>query len=193
MQKIPDPNLSSPAAAARKNLRPVAILGGLAAAATTAAIMLGLFPDGKKTAGFIGPGTLTGDINLVLEILLVLGLTFGFYLARSGKIEAHRVNQTTWVLVNAALVATIMVSSLQDVKINNMTDLADARYWVTWLHALVGTLTVAAGLWLVLQMNDILPRSFHVAWWKNLMRTTLAGYWAVVMLGFATYYFYYVG
>jgi hypothetical protein len=40
-------------------------------------------------------------------------------------------------------------------------------------------------------MNDILPRRFHVAWWKNLMRLTLAGYWAVAVLGFLTYYFWY--
>ncbi len=116
-----------------------------------------------------------------------------FFLARTGKIEAHRVNQTIWVLVNAALVAFIMVSSLQDVAVRSIADLADTRYWVTWLHALIGTATVGAGLWLVLQMNDILPQRLHVKGWKHLMRLTLAGYWAVALLGFATYYFWYVG
>jgi hypothetical protein len=193
MQASPDPVLSSPAAATGRSLRSVAIIVGVAAGAAVAAIVLGLLPDGKKTGGFLGPGTLSGDVNLILEILLVLGLTFGFYLARSGNIEAHRVNQTLWVLVNAALVATIMASTLKEVKVTNLSDLAEARYWVTWLHALVGTLTVAAGLWLVLQMNDILPRRLHIGWWKNLMRLTLAGYWIVVLLGFATYYFYYTG
>ena len=171
-----------------------AITTGVIAAAVTAVIAIGIHAAGKaNTAGFLGPGRLIADVNLVLEIVLVLGLTFGFRLARSGNIEAHRVNQTTWVLVNAALVATIMVGALQDVKITAITDLADARYWVTWLHALIGLLAVAAGLWIVLQMNDILPRRWHVSWWKNLMRLTLAGYWIVVLLGFATYYFAYVG
>jgi len=41
-------------------------------------------------------------------------------------------------------------------------------------------------------MNDILPQRFHVRWWKNLMRLTLARYWTVALLGFATYYFWYV-
>lgn len=171
-----------------------AILTGGAVAAAVAAVVLGIKAAGKQgDPGFLGPGVLIGDLNLVLEILLVLGLTFGFLLARRRKIEAHRVNQTTWVLINAVLVAFIMVSSLQDEKLGSIADVADTRLWVTWLHALIGTFTVAAGLWLVLQMNDILPRRFHVRWWKNLMRLTLAGYWTVALLGFVVYYFWYIG
>ncbi len=175
-------------------MRKLAILAGGALAAATTALALGIIATGKQGGpGFFGPGVLLADINLALEILLVLGLTLGFFLARAGKIEAHRVNQTVWVLVNAALVAFIMASSMQEVKLTGIADFADTRYWVTWLHALIGTFTVCAGLWLVLQMNDILPRRLHVKWWKNLMRLTLAGYWAVALLGFATYYFWYVG
>jgi hypothetical protein len=50
-----------------------------------------------------------------------------------------------------------------------------------------------AGLWLVLQMNDILPRRLHITGWKNLMRLTLAAYWVVALLGLAIYKFWYVG
>src|SRR3990167_3567045 len=100
-------------------------LGALAAVATYAAAYA-IFAAGKEgSPGFFGPGVLIADVNLALEILLVLGLTFGFYLARAGKIEAHRVNQTIWVLVNAALVPFIMASSLQDVKLKSIADLAD--------------------------------------------------------------------
>ena len=175
-------------------MKKTAIVAGVAAAAATTALALGIFAAGKAGApGFFGPGVLIADINLALEILLVLGLTFGMYLARTGNIEAHRVNQTIWVLVNAALVASIMVSSLQDVKVTSVSDLADLRIGITWLHALIGTLSVAAGLWLVLQMNDVLPQRLHIKGWKNLMRLTLAGYWTVALLGFATYYLWYVG
>ena len=174
-------------------MRKLAMLAGCVLAAAVAALALGIFAAGKGgVSGFFGPGVLIADVNLAFEILLVLGLTFGFYLARTGKIEAHRVNQTIWVLVNAALVAFIMASSLQEVKIKSITDLADLRIGVTWLHALIGTFALAAGLWLVLQMNDILPQRFHIRWWKNLMRLALAGYWAVALLGLATYYFWYV-
>ncbi len=171
-----------------------AIIGGLLAAAATAVLVLGIFGAGKEGApGFIGPGVLLADVNLILQLLLVLGLTFGFYLARKGRIEAHRVNQTAWVLVNTALVVLVMVSSMQDVQLKSVADLGEARVGVTWLHALIGTFTTAAGLWLVLQMNDILPQRLHVAWWKSLMRLTLAGYWASALLGLGAYYTWYVG
>jgi hypothetical protein len=55
----------------------------------------------------------------------------------------------------------------------------------------VGALTLVAGLWLVLQMNDILPARWHIRGWKTLMRATLAGYWTVALLGIATYRVWY--
>ena len=40
-------------------------------------------------------------------------------------------------------------------------------------------------------MNDILPARWHIRGWKTLMRTTLAGYCAVALLGIATYLVWY--
>jgi len=169
--------------------------------ATTAAVMVGgalawvagIWMSGLEgSRGFFGAGPLIADANLILEIFLVAGITYGFLLARRGSIDAHQVNQTTWVVLNLGLIAMIMAGSMQDVKIAKTADLADWRVGVTWLHALVGTLTAAAGLWIVLQMNNVLPAGLHVAGWKNLMRATLAGYWLTALLGFGTYYFWYI-
>lgn len=175
-------------------MRATAIIGGLLASAATAAVVLGIFRGGEEgKPGFIGPGVLIADVNLVLQLLLLVGLTFGFFLARKGSIEAHRVNQTVWVLVNTALVVLVMVSSMQDVQLKGLADLSEARIGVTWLHAFIGASTAISGLWLVLQMNDVLPQRLHVAWWKNLMRLTLAGYWASALLGLGAYYTWYAG
>jgi|SRR6266851_900368 hypothetical protein len=146
----------------------------------------------EGSRGFFGRGPLIADANLVLEIFLVAGLSYGFLLARRGNIDAHQTNQTTWVILNIGLIALVMAGSMQDMNVSNTRDLASWRVGVTWLHAAVGTLTALAGLWIVLQMNDVLPRGLHVPWWKNLMRAALAGYWATALLGFATYYFWYV-
>ena len=173
-------------------MKKLALISGVLLAGVTAFVAFAIQGGGRDAPGFLGPGTLVADFNLLLEVLLVLGVTFGFRLARTGSIEAHRVNQTTWVLVNAALVAAIMVGSLGNAKITGAADLGDPRIAITWLHAVVGTCTVAAGLWLVLQMNDVLPRRIHIRGWKRLMRLTLAGYWAVALLGFATYYRWYI-
>lgn len=174
------------------NVRRTALLTGISLAAAASIVVSVVRNHGKDAPGFLGPGTLVADVNLLLEIVLVLGLTFGFWLARRGNIEAHRVNQTSWVLVNAVLVALIMVASMENVAVAGFPDLASPRIAFTWLHALLGTCTAAAGLWLVLQMNDVLPQRLHLRGWKTLMRLTLAGYWAVALLGFATYYLFYV-
>ena len=170
-------------------------------AIATAAVMVGgslawvagIWLAGLEGArGFFGPGPLIADANLVLEVFLVAGITYGFLLARRGRIDAHQVNQTTWVVLNLGLVALVMAGSMQDVKVARTADLADWRTGVTWLHALSGTLTAAAGLWIVLQMNNVLPAALHVGWWKKLMRAALAGYWLTGLLGLLTYYLWYM-
>lgn len=52
---------------------------------------------------------------------------------------------------------------------------------------------MACGLWLVLQMNDILPQRWHIRGWKTLLRLTLAGYWIVALLGIGLYVVWNVG
>ena len=168
------------------------LAGGLLVAGT-AAVILAIEAAGRWTApGFLGKAALISDLNLTLEVLLVAGLTFGSWLAKRGNVAAHRYNQTTWVLLNAVLVALIMARELENVELESVSNLATTHYWVPWLHATVGTATVAAGLWLVLQMNGLLPRRLHVRGWKTLMRATLAGYWLVALLGLTTYYLWYL-
>jgi hypothetical protein len=163
---------------------------GLVLAVLTAVAALGVFSSGGKP-GFVAPGLSNADFNLALEIVLVLGLTFGALLARRGNIEAHRLNQTTWVLVNVALVLFIMLPSMQNAKVTSLEQLKDTQTAIAWIHATVGVLTIAGGVWLVLQMNNVLPARWHVTRWKLLMRLTLAGYWIVALLGVTTYYFWY--
>lgn len=169
-------------------MKKTALLCGIVLAGAAAALVAGLRAAGKAdTPGFFGLGTLLADVNITLEVLLVLGLTVGMALARRGSIEAHRVNQTAWVMVNAVLVALIMVGSIRAFKLAHVSDLLNPGNFIIVAHAVVGTLTFAAGTWLVLQMNDILPPRLHIRNWKNLMRLTLAGYWIVAILGIATY------
>jgi len=175
--------------------------GNMRSAIVTAAVMIagslawiaGISLSGLEgSRGFFGAGPLIADANLILEVFLVAGITYGFLLARRGNIDAHQINQTTWVVLNIGLIVLVMAGSMQDVKIAKAGALADWRIAVTWLHATLGTLTALAGLWIVLQMSNILPRGLHVAAWKNLMRAAFAGYWATGLLGFLTYYFWYI-
>ena len=170
-----------------------AIVTAVVMVAGSLAWIAGIWVSGLEgSRGFFGPGPLIADANLILEIFLVAGVSYGFLLARRGNIEAHQISQTTWVALNLGLIALVMAGSMQDVKIAKSADLADWRIGVTWLHAAAGTLTAFAGLWIVLQMSNALPKSLHVGWWKNLMRAALGGYWLTALLGFITYYFWYI-
>jgi hypothetical protein len=175
-------------------VRKIALLAGGAAAFAVAALVLGLRAAGKaQSGGFFGPGPLAADVNLTLEIALVVGLSAGMLFARAGRIETHRVNQTIWALVNAALVACVMIPSLTQAKLARLSDLAHWSSALPWLHSAIGAVTVLAALWLVLQMNDVLPERWHIARWKTLMRCTLAGFWIVAVLGILLYFQAYVG
>ena len=167
------------------------VFGGILIAGTAAAI-LAIHAAGKGSARVLGPGGLIADLNLALEILLVAGLTFGYWLAKHGNIAAHRYNATVWVLLNAVLVALIMAGSMENAELESVADLAKPHIGVAWLHAALGGATAASGLWLVLQMNGFLPRALHVRRWKKLMQATLAGYWVVALLGLAIYYLWFM-
>jgi hypothetical protein len=170
-----------------------AIVTAVVMIAGSLAWVAGIWLSGLEgSRGFFGTGPLIADANLILEIFLVAGITYGFLLARRRDIDAHQINQTTWVVLNIGLIALVMAGSMEDVKIAKTADLADWRVGLTWLHAAFGTLTALAGLWLVLQMNNVLPQSLCIAWWKNLMRAAFAGYWLTAILGFLTYYFWYI-
>src|SRR5262249_12341707 len=120
----------------RKAIATAAVMVGGSLAWVTGIWMAGL----EGAHGFFGPGPLIADANLVLEVFLVAGISYGFLLARSGRIDAHQVNQTTWVVLNLGLIVLVMAGSMQDVAIAKASDLASWRTAVTWLHALVGTL-----------------------------------------------------
>src|SRR2546428_11942086 len=99
--------------------------GNMRSAIVTAAVMIvgllawvaGISLAGLEgSRGFFGAGPLIADANLILEIFLVAGITYGFLLARRGNIDAHQINQTTWVILNLGLIALVMAGSTEEVK-----------------------------------------------------------------------------
>jgi hypothetical protein len=85
-----------------------------------------------------------------------------------------------------------MVGGMENAELESAADLAQLHIWVPWLHAAIGSATLASGLWIVLQLNGFLPRRLHVRGWKTMMKLTLAGYWIVALLGLAIYYVWFL-
>jgi len=158
-----------------------ALLFGL----TAGAVEWASAPELAVSRGFFGAAPLLADINLLLQLVLLGGLTFGAALARRGSIAAHKYNQTLWVMFNALLVALIMLPSLGEVTGQGA---ATKGYWIAWLHAVAGGVAVGGGIYLLLLMNRLLPENLSITWWKTLMRVVLASYWLVALLGLGSYY-----
>ena len=147
-------------------------------------------PAGFSAPGFLGTGaSLFADINLVAEIVLLLGLTVGYGLARGGRHPAHQYNQTAWVLLNIVLVMFIMMVSFRQ---NVAGNFSESYAMLAAGHALIGTVTMLCGIYLLLRMNGLLPKALRLKQWKTMMRITLVLYWLVGLGGLYTYYSWYI-
>jgi uncharacterized membrane protein YozB (DUF420 family) len=136
---------------------------------------------------------LFSDLNLIAQIILLLGLSLGAVFARRGNITAHQYNQTGWVLFNIVLTIFIMVVAYYEYVIPGMpANLSRAYGIVSTIHAAIGLLAIFCGVYLLLRMNQKIPKKWRVKWWKKLMQLTLALYWLVGIFGFGIYYFWYM-
>ncbi|MGH2522401.1 MAG: hypothetical protein ACRDH2_07845, partial [Anaerolineales bacterium] len=174
----------------------VAVIVGLILIGVSLFLILGrgATPSLATQRGFLGTrGTVFADINLIAEIILLIGLTVGYGLARRGNIPAHQYNQTTWVLFNIVLTMFIMIVSFNRQVVPGIPEKLQQAYFATsTIHAVLGATTILSAIYILLRMNRLLPKALRTRHWKNLMRVTLGLYWLVGLFGIATYYIWYV-
>ncbi|MFQ5848037.1 MAG: DUF420 domain-containing protein [Candidatus Methylomirabilales bacterium] len=135
---------------------------------------------------------LAADINLVAQIVLLIGLWIGVYFARTGQISRHANMQTTMVLANVIFIFLVMVPSFfQYVILGGTTGGTVARLML--LHGLLGLLAQLSGIYLILRMRTpLIPARLRVRNFKRVMRWTLALWTVVFVLGIAVYYYRYL-
>src|SRR5258707_13557043 len=85
----------------------------------------------EGSRGFFGAGPLIADANLILEVFLVAGITYGFLLARRDNIDAHQINQTTWAVLNIGLIVLVMAGSIPGGKTPKTPPSLDLRMPLT--------------------------------------------------------------
>lgn len=145
--------------------------------------------------GFLGTAApLYVDLILLLELAMGLGLSAGAILARLRKFQAHAWCQSTIVLLNAAVIALVMLPSFRrQVSPRIPLKLGKSFYALATAHAALGTVVECAGLYILLAAGTtLMPEKLRLTRYKLWMRIVLAAWWAVILLGVATYARWYV-
>jgi len=145
--------------------------------------------------GFLGTAApLDADPILLLETAVGVGLLIGALLARLRHFRAHSWCQSSLVLLNLVSIVLTMVPSFRaHVSPKIPLRLNKSYYALATAHAVFGTITEIAGLYILLAAGtSLLPEKFRITNYKLWMRTVLVLWWIVLVLGFATYARWYV-
>jgi uncharacterized membrane protein YozB (DUF420 family) len=144
----------------------------------------------QGTQGFLGTAApRCADVVLLLEIGMGVALLLGAGLARRKKFRLHAWCQSAVVLLNLAVILLLMVPSFRTrVSPKIPVRLGQAYYSLATAHAMLGTVTELAGLYILLAAGtNILPKRWRMTRYKRWMRSVLVLWWLVLLLGFATY------
>ena len=145
--------------------------------------------------GFLGTtAPRYADLVLLLEIAMGVALLVGAALARQKRFRLHAWCQSFVVLLNFAIVLLVMIPSFQ-VRVGPKipAKLGKAYYSLATAHAALGGATEIAALYILLSAGtNILPKQFRLTNYRPWMRSVLALWWLVLVLGVATYIRWYV-
>jgi plastocyanin/uncharacterized membrane protein YozB (DUF420 family) len=132
--------------------------------------------------------------TLVAEIVLGLALLVGAGLARRKHYRAHRYWQSAVVLLNLALIATVMLPSFRESVLPELpSSLGLEDYGVAAAHGVLGLIAELLALYVLLAAGtNLLPERWRLTRYKLWMRSTLVLWWLALSLGSATYYLWYI-
>ena len=145
--------------------------------------------------GFLGMGgNFAADVNLLLQLAMAAALTIGMLLARKKMYRAHAWTQSSVLLLNLAAIAWVMWPSYRlQILRHPARATRDAYHAFAFLHGILGTFAELLGLYvIVVAGTKMLPEILRFKNYKLWMRSTLALWWVVVILGLGTYYAWYV-
>ena len=133
------------------------------------------------------------DLTLVIEMGMGAALLAGMVLARRRRYRAHAWCQSAVVLLNLLAIALTMAPSFRRSFLPIPHHLGNSYYVLAAVHAALGTVAELLGLYiLVVAGTNILPKRIRFTQYKPWMRTALAMWWLVLLLGVGTYIRWYV-
>ena len=145
--------------------------------------------------GFLGTAASGGaDLVLLLEIAIGVGLLIGTWLVRLKRYRQHAWCQSAIVILNASLIVLTMIPAFRVQVLPSIPEkLGRGFYGLATTHAVFGSVTEVAGLYILLAAGTtVLPQKLRLTRYKTWMRTVLALWWVVLILGMATYARWYI-
>jgi len=145
--------------------------------------------------GFLGTGaSLAADSALLLEIAMGVGLLIGGWLARKGHYRQHARCQAGILLINLVVIGLVMLPAFRGQVIPRIPSKLDRSYYaLATAHATLGAMAECLGLYIALAAGTkLLPERLRIKRYKLWMRTAVAAWWLVLLLGATTYVRWYV-
>jgi uncharacterized membrane protein YozB (DUF420 family) len=133
-------------------------------------------------------------INLYAQILLVLALMVGMFLARERKFALHGAVQSAVVVANLGLIAWIMGPSFHRQLLPGFWgNFKDSHYAIAAAHVVVGAVAWIVAAYVVLVAGTpLVPKALRFENYKLWMRIAMALWWAAFLLGVGIYFVWYV-
>ena len=144
--------------------------------------------------GFLGTNAnFAADMTLLLSLLVALLFSFGFYLARRGRYDAHKWVQTSGAVLNIILVLWLMILPYRDFILRDSGGPREGIFYtVTTIHAIVGFFAFVFGNFVVLRGHSLVPQRLRFNNYVPYMRSAYALYIITTLLGVGVYWTWFV-
>ncbi|MCI4363160.1 MAG: hypothetical protein L3K13_02510 [Thermoplasmata archaeon] len=144
--------------------------------------------------GLIGTGAPSlSDIVLLFELTIAALLLAGIFVVRRGHVRAHMYLQSSVVLVNLPVVLLWMLPQYLSLVLPDLlSEFSSPNYYVPTAMLIAGLLAESLGVFILLVAGtNLIPERFRFRRYKLWMRTEVALWWGVLLLGLSTYYIWY--
>ncbi len=145
--------------------------------------------------GFLGTAaSWAADLTLMTELGMGVALALGAMLARKRFYRAHACCQTTVVLLNLGVIAGYMLPGFRSQVFPVLRSrYADLHYLIATAHGFVGMVAELFAIYILLGAGtSFLPHYLRFDNYRSWMRGAFALWWLALLLGLATYLWWYV-
>jgi uncharacterized membrane protein YozB (DUF420 family) len=123
-----------------------------------------------------------------LILFAAILFTIGWQLARHKHYEIHRWVQTVAASINAIVVLGVMINSFVTHILPGIPGkLLEGDFGVTTVHAVIGSIGLLLGVFIVLRGNELVPKALRFNNYKLFMRTSYTLYMLATFIGVIVY------